>query len=139
MPFTDEPMLQRNAQDSELRRLHKVKQKVVPPLEALGPELLNFFKQNIQKRQTKLGMISEAWAQLIPDLLQDHCCLDGFSAGTLRVVVDSSSHLYELKQLLLSGLQKQLLIACKSAGLKKINLKPGRWYHGDGRDRKITF
>ena len=42
--------------------------------------------------------------------------------------------------LLLSGLQKQLQIACKSAGLRKINLKPGRWYSGvDSRDRKIEF
>ena len=44
----------------------------------------------------------------------------------LTVIVDSSAHLYELKQLLLAGLQQQLLLACKSTGLKKITLKPGR-------------
>ena len=34
-----------------------------------------------------------------------------------------------------------VLLACKSAGLKKITLKPGRWYEGGGAgdDRKIKF
>jgi hypothetical protein len=32
-----------------------------------------------------------------------------------------------------------LLIACKSAGLRKIALKAGRWYDGDGADRKLRF
>jgi len=69
----------------------------------------------------------------------NHCALESFTRGTLAVVVDSSPHLYEMKQLLLSGLQKQLLIACKSTGLKKINLKPGRWYQGDGSEQRLTF
>ena len=55
------------------------------------------------------------------------------------MLVDSSSHLYELRTLLLSGLQQQVLIACKSTGLRKINLKHGRWYLGDGVDRRIVF
>jgi hypothetical protein len=55
-------------------------------------------------------------------------------------MVDSSAHLYEMKQLLLAGLEQQLMIACKSAGLKKINLRPGRWYEGEGQDdRRVRF
>jgi hypothetical protein len=55
-------------------------------------------------------------------------------------MVDSASHLYELKQVLLSGLEKQLMFACKGAGLRKITLRPGRWYDGDSSgDRKIKF
>ena len=54
------------------------------------------------------------------------------SSGQLTVLVDSSPHLYELKQLLLAGLQKQLLVACKAAGLRKIHLKLGRWYDTTG-------
>ena len=45
--------------------------------------------------------------------------------GTLTVHVDSSAHLYELRQLLLAGLQDQLLLACAGNGLKKITLKRG--------------
>jgi len=60
--------------------------------------------------------------------------------GTLMVLVDSSSHLYELKQLLLAGLDQQLLLACKSTGLRKISLKAGRWYDGDHPDdRRLKF
>jgi hypothetical protein len=116
-----------------------VKQINRPAGELLGPQMVSFFKQ-AEKRQNKFGKIGECWAKLIPDTLNDHCALDTFSRGTLTVLVDSSAHLYELKQLLLAGLQQQLLLACKSAGLRKISLKPGRWY-GDGEEggRKLDF
>ncbi|HTL27983.1 MAG TPA: DciA family protein [Tepidisphaeraceae bacterium] len=125
--------------DRTLNRLWKVKHAPPEQTPALGPEMLSFFKKSVQKRQGKQAAISECWQTLVPQLLNDHCALESFHAGTLKVIVDSSSHLYELKQLLLSGLQQQLLIACKSAGLRKITLKPGRWYEGDGRERKIRF
>lgn len=126
-------------QELDLKRLHRVKQIKQPVMISLGPEMLSFFKQNVQKRQTKLGAIAECWSKLVPQQLLEHCALESFSAGTLKVIVDSSSHLYELKQLLLSGLQKQMLIACKSTGLRKISLKNGRWYVGEGANRKVQF
>lgn len=129
----------RRVTDADLRRLQSVKKHTPAPLSALGPELVNFFKQSVQKRQTKMGKIAECWGKLIPEMLIDHCALESYTRGTLTVLVDSSSHLYELKHLLLAGLEKQLFLACKSAGLRKITLKPGRWYDGDGDDRKVRF
>jgi hypothetical protein len=126
-------------QEAELKRLHRVKQHEKPVMLSLGPELLSFFKSNVQKRQTKLSAIAECWSRIVPEHLLDHCALESFHAGTLKVIVDSSPHLYDLKQLLLAGLQQQILIACKSTGLRKISLKPGRWYDGDGREKKIRF
>ena len=126
-------------QQAELQRLHQVKQGKGATFVALGPEMVDFFKQSVQKRQTKLASIAECWGRLVPAMLNEHCALESLSRGTLTVVVDSSSHLYELKQLLLAGLQQQLLIACKSAGLRKINLKAGRWYEGSQTDRKVRF
>ncbi len=132
-----------NAKDREdertLTRLWKVKQSAPKETAALGPEMLSFFKNSVQKRQGKMSAIAECWQQLVPAILCEHSSLESFHAGTLKVIVDSSSHLYELKQLLLSGLEKQLTLACKSAGLRKISLKPGRWYDGDGAERKIRF
>lgn len=124
---------------ADLQRLSEVKRINRPSGEPLGPQMVNFFKQT-EKRQAKFGKIGDCWATLIPESLNDHCALESFHRGTLTVLVDSSSHLYELKQLLLAGLQQQLLLACKSAGLRKINLKPGRWY-GDGEEggRKLDF
>ena len=125
---------------AELERLQRVKQTSAPTHHHLGPALLTFFKTSIDKRQTKLSTISDCWSRLIPETLLEHCSLESFHAGTLKVIVDSSSHLYELKQLLLAGLEQQILLACKSAGLKKIVLKRGRWYDGDTpRERKIRF
>jgi hypothetical protein len=115
-------------QDAELRRLVRVKQFDRAPAAALGPAMISFFQQSVQKRQTKLAKIGECFARIVPEAMTDHCSLESFSRGSLTVLVDSASHLYELKQLLLAGLQDQLLIACRSAGLKKIVLKPGRWY-----------
>jgi hypothetical protein len=127
-------------QPDELSRLARVKKSPAPPPEWIGPELVGFFKNSVQRRHTKLGKIGECWAQLVPELINDHCALEGFTRGTLTVIVDSSAHLYELKQLLLAGLQQQLLAACAGAGLKKISLKPGRWYEGDdGGARKVRF
>jgi hypothetical protein len=127
--------------DQSLARLQRIKTHVVVPIPALGPEMLAFFKQNVQKRQTKFAPIADCWQQLVPDFLLEHTALESFTRGQLTVLVDSSSHLYELKQLLLAGLQKQLLVACKAAGLRKIVLKPGRWYESgdDPIDRKIKF
>ena len=112
----------------DLKRLSTFKQPNRKDSAPLGPDLLSFFKQNVEKRQAKFGKIADCWSQLIPEMLDRHCCLESFHRGHLTVLVDSSPHLYDLKQLLLSGLQQQLLLACKSAGLKKISLKPGRWY-----------
>src|SRR5262245_29371126 len=125
-----------NSQEhSDLERLHRAKQQRAYAADALGPDMLNFFKHSVQKRQTKLNSISEAWSRLVPEQLLEHCCIEGFHAGTLKVIVDSSSHLYDLKQLLLAGLQQQLLLACRSSGLRKVTLKFGRWYEGNGADR----
>jgi hypothetical protein len=134
------PLPRPNYEFLQLQRLQKVKQSAPPPVDKLGGEMVNFFKQCVAKRQTKLGKIAEAWGTLVPASLTEHCALESLSRGTLTVVVDSSSHLYELKQLLLAGIQQQLLLACKSAGLRKITLKSGRWYEGEGgEDRRVKF
>jgi hypothetical protein len=124
----------------KLQRLQKVKQSGPRATDKLGGEMITFFKQCVAKRQTHLGKIAEAWGTLVPLSLSEHCSLESLSRGTLTVVVDSSSHLYELKQLLLAGIQQQMFLACKSTGLKKISLKPGRWYEGGGQDdRRLKF
>jgi hypothetical protein len=127
------------ADESQLKRLHRVKQRNIPVVAALGPEMLGFFKNSVAKRQTKLSKISDCWSAIVPEHLLEHCALEGFHAGVLKVIVDSSPHLYDLKQLLLAGVQQQLLLTCKSAGLRKITLKIGRWYDGEGQHRRIRF
>lgn len=131
-----------DAQRDEIafQRLAQVKRSDRPVGAALGPAMLTFFKQSVEKRQTKFGKIAKVWEQLVPVTLAEHCALESFSRGSLTVLVDSASHLYELKQLLLAGLQQQMLLACNATGLRKITLKPGRWYVDDpSTGRKIRF
>lgn len=133
-------MFERQREDAEFRRLARVKQLEHRSAAALGPEMVAFFQQSVQKRQTKLAKIGECFGKLVPETLTDHCSLESLNRGTLTVLVDSASHLYELKQLLLAGLQQQLMLACKSAGLRKISLKPGRWYEDKPESgRSIRF
>jgi hypothetical protein len=129
-----------NLSEARFRRLARVKQSPAPVMPSLGPAMVSFFKQSVAKRQTKFARIADCWSQLVPEVLADHCSLESFTRGSLVVLVDSASHLYELKQLLLAGLEQQLLLACATVGLKKINLKPGRWYEGDDQAaRKPRF
>jgi hypothetical protein len=125
--------------DATFRRLARVKQPPPRPADALGPEMVAFFKDSVQKRQTKFAKVADAWGRLVPPSLNEHCALESLSRGTLTVLVDTSSHLYDIKQLLLAGLQQQLTLSCASAGLKKVSLKPGRWYDDSQGDRKVKF
>jgi hypothetical protein len=134
------PLPRPNQPFVELQRLQTNKQFRPKPAEKLSADLVSFFKQVVEKRQGKLGKIAEAWQSMIEEGLCDHCALESLHRGTLTVVVDSSAHLYQLKQVLLSGVQKKLLAQCKGAGLRKIALKPGRWYEGENAaERKVKF
>ena len=126
-------------QEAQLRRIADAKKVEHSAGDLIGPEMIAFFRNSVEKRHTKLGKVAACWGALVPEMFNQHCALESFSRGTLNVIVDTSSHLYELKQLLLAGLQQQLLLACKSAGLRKINLRAGRWYESDGGDRKLRF
>jgi hypothetical protein len=127
------------ADEAELRRVSRVKQTVRGVEPNFGPEMVEFFKRSIAKRQTKFAKIGECWGKIVPEIFCEHTSLESFSKGTLTILVDSASHLYELKQLLLAGLERQILLACKGAGLRKIQLKRGQWYEGEGAQKKIRF
>jgi Dna[CI] antecedent, DciA len=111
---------------NSLARLQEAKQSNGSSLLPLGAVMVDFFKQDVRKRQMKLVFIAERWMELVPESLSEHCALDSLRRGTLTVLVDGAPCLYELRQLLLAGLQGQLLLACRASGLRKIVLKPGR-------------
>jgi hypothetical protein len=70
----------------ELRRMHRFKSQTKPIAVELGKEMLDFFKQSVAKRQTKLEKIAAYWGQLVPELLSEHCALEGYTRGTLTVI-----------------------------------------------------
>src|SRR6185436_3182886 len=98
------------AEEAEFRRVSRVKHTTRTAEATLGADLVKFFKKSVQKRQTKFNKIGECWAGLVPETFCDHTSLESLTKGTLTVLVDSASHLYELKQLLLAGLERQILL-----------------------------
>jgi len=132
-------MFEHYQREMELRRLVAAKGAAHAVGGKLGAEVVQFFKQSVDKRQRKFGKIAQCWEALVPQKLAEHCALESLHRGQLTVMVDSSSHLYELKQRMLEGLENQLKHACLSAGLRKVVLKPGRWYEGSGGVQRIRF
>jgi Dna[CI] antecedent DciA-like protein len=116
-----------------LKRLSRVKQQsgAARPPQPLGPVLLEFHQRSVQKRQPKIQRLCDAWLAVVPHSLCQHCSLESFARGKLTVLVDSQPHLYQLKQLLLAGLEGQLITDCRGSGLRKVSLKRGQWYAGD--------
>jgi hypothetical protein len=125
--------------EMELRRLVAAKGAAHPMGGKLGADVVQFFKQSVDKRRRKFGKIAQCWEMLVPEKLAEHCALESLHRGYLTVMVDSASHLYELKQMMLDGLERQLVLACPSGGLRKIMLKPGRWYEGKEAGARVRF
>lgn len=122
--FQDNP--RERESDAQLRRLFKWKSAKPYTPHVLGEDAIELFNTQIKKRHAKFGKLSEAWGTLVPAMFQEHTMLATFVRGVLTVHVDSSPHLYELKQLMLAGLEDQLLLACRGEGLKKLTLKRGK-------------
>ena len=92
---------------------------------SLGIQAVSVFQQQIEKQHTRFGQLAELWRLHVPEPIWIHSALTSYVRGTLTVTLDSSSHLFELKQILLAGLERQILFAGKKTGLRKISLKLG--------------
>ena len=115
-----------------LARLDRCKRRDDGVGELIGGAIVDLYERQIERRQSKLAQVADVWGQLVPAALQERSCLESLHRGRLGVVVDSAPHLYELKQLMLAGLERQLLAACRAAGVRRITLKRGRWYDANG-------
>ena len=80
----------------------------------------------VPQRRPEFARILHAWNRSVPPTLRDRCDLESFRQGTLWINVWSAAHLYELKQLFLAGLEREVLLAGKSSGLRKIVLQRRR-------------
>jgi hypothetical protein len=69
------------------------------PLEAcrLGDVVSEYLIRQVGPRQAYFYKVVEAWGELIPAHLQEHCTLADLSEGQLKVTVDSPVYLYELR------------------------------------------
>jgi hypothetical protein len=119
---------------ANLRRLDAAKRDGSVTGSSLGEAVALLFHQQVDKRHTKIGVVAEVWSRVVPDSLQEHACIESLSRGRLTVLVDTAAHLYQLRQLMLAGLEKQILVGARGSGVRRIALKRGRWYDDDGND-----
>ena len=96
-----------------------------------------FMRRKVYPRQKKLSGLAQAWQELLPIELIEHSCLNSFSAGRLLVLVDNSSHLFEMNLLIKEGLVDHLRQECPQSGLVEIKLIRGTWYRTDEEQHQI--
>jgi len=83
-------------------------------------------KHTLGKKVRQLSKLAVAWDDVLPATIREHTALDSFQRGVLTVLVDSSSHRYQLQTLLAAGLMKE--ISNRFSGpLNKIRLVPGQF------------
>jgi hypothetical protein len=121
--------------DAQLRTVWQQRQfhdRAVP----LGQPLAILMKHTLGKRVRQIGRLAEVWDDLIPANLCEHTALESFRSGTLTVVVDSSPHRFQLRQLLDGGLLGEMRSRFSGA-LNKVRLIPGQFAATDemGRPR----
>lgn len=85
----------------------------------LGEAVQQLMAERISPRQAKFEAVAEAWRQVVPGGLCQHCEITGISGGQLKVRVDLPSYMYEL-QLCSSELLKELQGRCPRVRLTKI-------------------
>jgi predicted nucleic acid-binding Zn ribbon protein len=112
-------------EDEQLRRA--VKWRAAPRVEravSLGDALSGLIENRVAPQQTRFGLITEAWSQMLPSELYQHCRIADVSGGRLKVVVDSPSYVYEM-QLLSNELLKEFARQYPQARIQEIKFTVG--------------
>lgn len=91
---------------------------------SLGDVLSELMENRVSPQQIRFGLIAEAWSQLLPTELCQHCRIVDISGGRLKVLTDSPSYMYEL-QLLSCELLKELARRYPRARIKEIKFAVG--------------
>jgi hypothetical protein len=111
--------------DAQLRTVWQQRQyndRLTPLAQPLGM----LMKHTLGKRVRQIGKMAEIWDEVVPDGILEHTALESLNRGVLTVMVDSSSHRFQLETLLRGGLQR--LIQDRFPGsLNKIRLVPGQF------------
>jgi len=111
--------------DAQLHTVWQQRQ-VYDPVVPLAQPLTALLKHDLAKRVRQVGRLAAIWDEVIPDEIAAHTALEGFSRGTLRVLVDSSGHRYQLRALLDGGLFEAIRSRFGGA-LDKVRLIPGQF------------
>lgn len=90
----------------------------------LGEIARQVMSDRITPQQARFGGVADAWSEVVPQGLYEHCEIVDLTGGELKVKVDSSAYMYEL-QLCGSELLEELRRQCPRARLKEIKFVAG--------------
>jgi hypothetical protein len=116
--------------DAQLRTVWQQRQ-FGPPAVPLAHPLALVMKP-LRKIVRQLGPLAAIWEEVIPPGILEHTALDGLCSGVLTVLVDSSPHRFQLRQLLDGGLLAEIRSRFRGA-LNKVRLEPGQFAEPAGR------
>lgn len=63
----------------------------------LGDVIGNFISERLTDRHESSLQLQQAWDELLEPQLAEHCSIDGFSGGVLRVKVSAPGYMYEMR------------------------------------------
>ena len=63
----------------------------------LGDVLGRMMEDRLGNRHEQTVLLQQAWAEILPPELAEHCRIDEFSTGRLTVVVDGPGYMHEMR------------------------------------------
>jgi hypothetical protein len=88
-------------------------------------DLVSSFVERLSPLSRQYDSVAQAWEGLVPEGLRSHCRLAGVSRGSLKVLADGSSYLFEL-QLCKAVLLRELQRVCPAARVHRIEVAMAR-------------
>ena len=111
--------------DQKLRRISQARQGRRSQARPVGDFLARYVNQKVVQQQGRLARLQEAWIQLLPVELSEHCRPRSLRAGRLYVEADDASTIFELDQMLKEGLLEQLRESCPRIAISQVKLVRG--------------
>jgi len=90
----------------------------------LGDIVKDYIGNRVSPQQTMFELIAQQWDQMLPVELRRHCKIVDICGGQMKVLVDSSPYMHELR-LCSPELLAELQQRCPKARIKKIKLAIG--------------
>lgn len=79
------------------------------------------FVERLAPLHARCESLTQAWETVLPATLRQHCRIESTTGGSLKVVVDAASYMYEL-QLCKGELLAELQRLCPGAAVRRIVL-----------------
>ena len=90
----------------------------------LGDIVKDYIGSWVSPQQTRFELMARQWNQLLPVGLREHCKIVDICGGQMKVLVDSSPYMHELR-LCSPELFAEMQQRCPKARIKKIKFAVG--------------